>query len=233
MREAALAEGFLAAPDASPHPGVVIVPDVWGLSDHTRDVARRLAAEGFAALALDVYRKTGKAELADPAAAMRWIDALSDPLVLETIQDGVDALARDAARGRKVGVIGFCMGGMYVLLAASACRGLSAAAPFYGMIRNAPGLDPAKKPRQPLDAVSALTCPLLGFYGEEDALIPNVDVEALRAKLAATGEPVEIVQYPGAGHAFFNDTRPQMYRPEAAADAWRRLIPFLRRHLLP
>ncbi len=231
MLERALVEGFLASPDAAPHPGVVVIPDVWGLADHTRDVARRLAAEGFAALALDLYRKTGKGEFAEPAAAMQWIAELSDPLVLETIQDGVDALAGGAARGRGIGVVGFCMGGQYALLAACACRGLTAAAPFYGMVRYAAGLDPAKKPRQPLDAIAELSCPLLGFYGMADAIIPNADVEALRERLAASGKPAEIVHYLGAGHAFFNDTRPALYRPEQAADAWRRLIPFLRQRL--
>jgi carboxymethylenebutenolidase len=228
---AELAEGFLATPAGGPQPGVVIIPDVWGLADHTRDVAQRLAREGFAALAVDVYRKTGRPDVPDVAAAMAWIRELSDPLVLESVQDGIDALARDASAGRKLGVIGFCMGGQYAWLAACACRGLSAAAPFYGMLRYEPGLDPAKKPRAPLDAVATLTCPALGLYGREDALIPNADVDELEARLARQPQPFEIVRYAGAGHAFFNDTRPAMYRPDAAADAWRRLLAFLRARL--
>jgi carboxymethylenebutenolidase len=228
----ALREGYLAEPDAAPQPGVVVIPDVWGLSDHTRDIADRLAREGFAALALDVYRKIGKPSLADPAEAMKWIRELSDPLVLETVQEGIDALARHpAVAGRRVGLIGFCMGGQYAWLGASACRGLSAVAPFYGMLRYEPGLDPVKKPRAPLDAVAHLTCPALGLYGREDAIIPNADVDELEARLARQGQPFEIVRYAGAGHAFLNDTRPAMYRPEAAADAWRRLLAFLRTHL--
>jgi carboxymethylenebutenolidase len=232
VRAEALAEGFLAAPEDGAHPGVVVIPDVWGLSEHTKDIAGRLAREGFAALALDVYRKTGRPSLADPAAAMEWIRGLSDPLVLETVQEGIDALARHpAVAGRKVGAIGFCMGGQYAWLAASSCRGLSAVAPCYGMLRYAPGLDPARKPRSPLDAVAELRCPALGLYGEEDAIIPNADVDELELRLGQQGQPFEIVRYPGAGHAFLNDTRPALYRPAAAADAWRRLIPFLRRHL--
>jgi len=232
VRGEALAEGFLAAPDGGPHAGVVVIPDVWGLSDHTRDLAGRLARDGFAGLALDVYRKTGRPSLADPADAMKWIRELSDPLVLETVQEGVDALARHAAvAGRKVGLIGFCMGGQYAWLAACGCRGLAAVAPFYGMLRYAPGLDPKKKPRAPLDAVAGLSCPALGLYGLEDVLIPNADVDELEARLARTRQPHEIVRYVGAGHAFLNDTRPAMYRPDAAADAWRRLIAFLREHL--
>jgi carboxymethylenebutenolidase len=232
LATAELPEGFLAAPAGAPQPGVVVVPDVWGLADHTRDVARRLAGEGFAALALDVYRKTGRPELADVTAAMAWIRELSDPLVLSTVQDGIDVLARGASAGRKVGVIGFCMGGQYAWLAACACTGLSAAAPFYGMVRYEAGLDPAKKPRAPLDAVATLSCPALGLFGREDAIIPNADVDELEARLARQRQPFEIVRYEGAGHAFFNDTRPAMYRAAAAADAWRRLLVFLRARLV-
>jgi carboxymethylenebutenolidase len=233
VRTAELPEGFLAAPERAPGPGVVVIPDVWGLSDHTRDVAQRLAREGFAALALDVYRKTGRPSLADPAAAMAWIRELSDPLVLETVQDGIDALARQpAVAGRKLGLIGFCMGGQYAWLAACACRGLAAVAPFYGMLRYEAGLDGKKKPRDVLAAVAKLSCPALGLYGREDALIPNADVDELEARLARQGQPFEIVRYPGAGHAFFNDTRPALYRPDAAADAWGRLLAFLRARLV-
>jgi carboxymethylenebutenolidase len=232
VRGEALVEGFLAAPDDAPHPGVVVIPDVWGLSDHTRDIAQRLAREGFAALALDVYRKTGRPSLEGPAAAMAWIRELSDPLVLETVQEGIDALARQpAVAGRKVGLIGFCMGGQYAWLAACTCRGLAAVAPFYGMLRYEPGLDPKRKPRAPLDALAELACPALGLYGQEDAIIPNADVDALEARLAEQRQPYEIVRYAGAGHAFLNDTRPALYRPEAAADAWRRLLTFLHAQL--
>ena len=222
--------GFLAAPDTGVVPGVVMIPDVWGLSDHYRELAVRLSAEGFAVLALDPYRKTGKDEFSEPAEAMAWIARLSDPLVLETVQDGIDHLGREgASAGQKIGVTGFCMGGQYALLAACDCRGLSACAPFYGMIRYADGLDPLKKPRQPLDAIADLNCSVLGFYGEEDAIIPVADVEALRVGLAASQG--EVVLYPGAGHAFMNDTREALYRPAAAEDAWSRLVPYLREAL--
>ncbi len=225
--------GFLSAPDGGgPHPGVVMIPDVWGLADHYRDLAGRLAAEGFAVLAIDPYRKTGKGAFTDPAQAMQWIAGLPDPLVLETAQEAIDHLAaHPAVAGRKLGITGFCMGGQYTLLAACACRGLSACAPFYGMIRYADDLDPAKKPRQPLDALVDLGCSVMGFYGEEDAIIPVADVRELRLRLDATSHGGQIVLYPGAGHAFMNDTREAMFREEAAADAWSRLVPYLRDEL--
>ena len=224
--------GFLTFPAGGPHPGVVMVPDVWGVSDLYERLAGRLVDEGFAVLVVDPYRKTGRGEFSDPAGAMAFIRHLSDPLVLETIQEAIDALAaHPAVAGRKVGITGFCMGGMYVLHAAGSCRGLSAAAPFYGMIRNEPGLDPVKKPRPALDAIATLSCPVLGLYGEQDALIPVDDVRALAAALEASPHAGDVHIYPGAGHAFLNDTREDAYRPEAAADAWGRLVPFLRKHL--
>jgi carboxymethylenebutenolidase len=224
--------GFLAAPDGGPVPGVVMIPDVWGLSDHYRGLARRLAGEGFAALAIDPYRTTGKPALSDVASALAWIRELSDLLMLETVQEALDRLAaHESVAGRKVAVIGFCMGGQYALLAACGCRGLSACVPFYGMLRYAEGLDRSRKPRSPLAALQDLTCPVFGLYGEEDAIIPVADVRELEERLAKSPHGGEVRLYPGAGHAFMNDTRPELYRPAAAADAWPRAVAFLRREL--
>ena len=224
--------GHLAHPDDGAHPGVVLIPDVWGVSELYERVAARLVGEGFAVLVVDPYRKTGRGDFSDPAGAMAFIRELSDPLVLETVQEGIDTLAEHpSVGGRKVGVIGFCMGGMYTLHAAGACRGVSAAAPFYGMVRNDADADPASKPRHALDAIASLGCPLMGFYGEEDAIIPVSDVRDLEQALAPSAHETTIHLYPGAGHAFLNDTRPDAYREEAARDAWSRLVPFLQTHL--
>jgi carboxymethylenebutenolidase len=233
VREEALAGGHLAAPEAGgTHPGVVMIHDVWGLSDHTRDLARRLAREGFAELAIDLDRETGRPRITDPASALAWIRELPDPVVLRTLQEGIDLLARHPdVGGRAVGITGFCMGGQYALLGACSCRGLSAAVVFYGMLAYAEGLDPAKKPRSPLDAVVDLGCPLLGLFGADDPLIPVFQVEELGSRLAKTGRPCEVKVYPGAGHAFMNDTRPEMHRPAVAQDAWERMVGFFREKL--
>jgi carboxymethylenebutenolidase len=128
---------------------------------------------------------------------------------------------------------------MYALLAACQCRGLSAVEPFYGLlshqhgILHAPGgLDPLRKPVQPLDAAPDLHCPLLAFFGDQDEFIPRADIEQLRQKLAQADAPSEIVIHPGAGHAFMNDTRPDAFRPEIAKRSWERTLAFLREHLL-
>ncbi len=231
--------GHLALPDApgpaagSPtHPGVVLIPDVRGVYDHFRELAARLAGAGFAVLVVNLYRREGPPRITDVGAAMRWIRELPDPRVLADVQEARDFLASHAVvTGRPVGVIGFCMGGQYALLAACGCRGLAACVSFYGMLRYEPGLDPAKKPRSPLQAIPDLRCPVLGLYGAEDALIPVADVRALEEALARTARPHEVRLYPGAGHAFVNDSRPDAYRPEAARDAWERMLGFLRHHL--
>lgn len=228
--------GYLAHPQDGSHPGVVMIHDVWGLSDHTRDLANRLAAADFAVLAVDLYRRQAEVKIEDPGA---WMRALSDPGVLADVQAAVDCLAsRPEAAGQRIGLTGFCMGGMYALMAACSCEGLSAAVAFYGLLSHADGilhdpqgLDPALKPRQPLDVAPELRCPLLAFYGDRDEFVPIADIRALEAKLAATAQETEVVVYPDAGHAFANDTRPDAYRPEAAAASWQRMVAFLGTHL--
>ena len=209
-----------------------MIHDVWGLSDHTRDLAGRLAGEGFSVLAVDLYRKTGQPRISDPAAAMAWIRDLRDPVILETLQEAIDFLAgHPSTRGCKIGLTGFCMGGQYTLLGACGCRGLAAAVVFYGMLMNAPDADPERKPRSPLDAVVELSVPLLALFGEDDALIPIAHVRELEERLRKRGSVCDVVLYPSAGHAFMNDTKPELYRPDAARDAWGRMVPFFRTHL--
>jgi carboxymethylenebutenolidase len=236
VRTQDVALGYLALPDEAAPPGIVVLHDVWGLGDHPRDLARRLAGEGFGALALDLYRREGEVRIEDPGA---WMRALSDRQVIGDVQAGIDFLAGEApTAGRPVGVTGVCMGGMYALLAACGCRGLGAAVSFYGMLSYEHGLlhaesgpDLERKPRQPLDAVAELACPLLACFGAEDAFIPAGDIATLKQRLARSPQPADVVVYPGAGHAFLNDTRPEAYRPEAARDAWARMVAFFRRHL--
>lgn len=230
--------GYLAAPDAGPSPGVVMIHDVWGLADHTRDLAGRLAGEGFAVLAIDLYRRESEVKIENPGA---WMRGLSDPQVLADVQQGVDFLAgHEACAGARVGVTGFCMGGSYALMAACSCSGLSAAVPYYGLLSHShgllhdpEGLDPAKKPREPLAMAPELGCPLLGFFGGQDEFVPTEDVRELERRLATSGEAAEIVLCPDAGHAFMNDTRPDAFREQEAAEAWSRMVAFFGRELRP
>jgi len=220
--------GYLASPGDARGPGLVLIPDVRGLSDHYRDVGRRFAAEGFRTLAVDVYSREGEPDLPDMAAVFRQIASLPDPRVLADVQSAVDLLAARADVDR-VGITGFCLGGQYALMTACTAHGLSACVSWYGMLRYAERN--ARKPASPLDLAPRLACPYLGLFGEEDALIPPADVDELRTILERAGGTFEIRSYRGAGHAFFNDTRPDAYRADAAADAFPRAVAFLRRHL--
>ena len=213
-----------------PLPGLVLIPDVRGLSEHYRDVARRFATEGFFTLAVDLYSREGAPDLPDMAAVFRWMRALPDLRVLADLGAAVNYLAgRTEVRRDAIGITGFCMGGQYALMAACTGQPLAACVSWYGMLRYSETDD--LKPASPLDLAPGLGCPYLGLFGADDAIIPLADVEALRSTLTRARKNFELHVYPGAGHAFFNDTRPDAYRPEVAATAWRRALVFLRDHL--
>ena len=219
----------LAVPDAGTRLGLVLIPDVRGLSDHYRDVAGRFARAGFVTLAIDLYSREGAPDLADMNAVFRWMAALPDARILGDL-----AAAAAHLRGREectgaVGITGFCMGGQYALLAACSDPTLRACVSWYGMLRYAQPTP--HRPRAPLDVAERLVCPYLGLFGEEDTLIPLRDVDELRVKLAQAGKRFEVRTFPGCGHAFMNDTRPDAYRPAAAAESCRLAVDFLHAHL--
>ena len=223
--------GYFAAPAAgTPAPGLVLVPDVRGLYDHFRDVARRYACEGLATLAVDLYSREGAPELGDLDSVFRWMRALPDRRILADLGAAARWLrGHERVSGRSVGITGFCMGGQYALMASCVHASFDACVSWYGMLRYAE--KDAGRPADPLDLAPQLQCPLLAMFGAEDTLIPQTDVDALRSVLARAGKQFEIEVYRGAGHAFFNDARPEMYRAAAAAPAWARSVDFLRRHL--
>jgi carboxymethylenebutenolidase len=229
--DGARVKGYGAWPEhGAPLPGLVLIPDVRGLTDHYRDVARRFAAEGFFTLVVDLYSREGAPDLPDMPSVFAWIESLPDPRVLGDIGAAVRYLAtRSEVPPGRIGITGFCMGGQYALMAACTVPGLAACVSWYGMLRYKEKNE--RKPVSPLELAPGLRCPYLGLFGADDALIPNPDVEELRAILARERKQFEIVSYPGAGHAFFNDTRPDAYRPDAAADGWRRALAFFQARL--
>lgn len=217
-------------------PGLVFIHDVWGPSEHSQALASDLAAEGFAVLEINLYRAMGDFEITDPGEQIR---SLSDPDVLADLDAGADWLrAQPACGGRKVGVVGVCMGGTYALLAASASDRFAAAAPFYGvlsydegMLASPTGRDATRKPVSPIEAAPRLRMPMLASFGAEDAFVPLEQVAELERALGDSPEFFEIDRYPGAGHAFLNRTRPEAYHADASGIAWQRVIPFLRERL--
>jgi len=223
--------GFAAwCPSATPMPGLVLIPDVFGLSELYRRVALRFATAGFFTFVLDPYSREGAPVLGDMADVFAWIRGLDDRRMLDDIGAAVAFVAaRAEVSPRKVGVTGFCLGGQYALMSACSRAGIRAAVSFYGMLRYQER--PPHQPRSPLDMAADLACPYLGIFGAEDELIPDADVRELEGILRREGKTYAMQVYPGAGHAFCNDERPAAYRPQAAADAFERAIDHFHQHL--
>ncbi|MFF7331239.1 dienelactone hydrolase family protein [Streptomyces sp. NPDC008150] len=210
------AHGYLALPPSGTGPGVIVIQEWWGLTDHVAQVADRLAAEGFVALAPDLY---GGNVAHDPSEAYRMMRELPVARGVELLSGAVDhLLSLPEVTSATVGAVGFCMGGGFVLHLAAAEPRVSAAVPFYGVIQGE------------LPDFSGLKARVLGHYGEQDHTIPPEDLAQLRTAIEEqSGTAPEFFLYP-AGHAFYNDGGPS-YEPESAARAWRRTVPFLRERL--
>ena len=213
----------LARPTATGRfPGVIVVQEAFGLNGHIKGVAGRLAAEGYVTLAPDLFYRGGAGRTAgynELPKAIEMMTALRDDAIVEDVAAAVECLERDpAVRAERLGITGFCMGGRVTYLAACALpEKLRAAAPFYGG-----GI--------PVERTDGLGCPVLAFFGEDDPYIPLTQVAHLRAEASRLGKRVDVVVYPKAPHGFFCDER-DSYRPEAAADAWRRMLAFFGQHL--
>jgi carboxymethylenebutenolidase len=211
------ARGYLAAPESGGGPGVVVLQEWWGLVPHIEDVCDRFAAEGFVALAPDLYHGE---QTRSPDEAGKLMMALDIARAEKDMRGAVEFLLRhDDVEGESVGTVGFCMGGVLSLYAASKNARVGACVVFYG-------IHPKVEPD-----LEALRAPVLGIYAEKDQFVPPAAARALEERLKALGKDAEFRVYPGTDHAFFNDTRPEVHDAEAAADAWRRTLDFLRRHL--
>ncbi|GIW45778.1 MAG: carboxymethylenebutenolidase [Candidatus Binatia bacterium] len=231
VREGESLRGYAAwLPKHDRMPAVVIVHDVHGLSEHYRDIARRVAREGFFAFAVDLYSREGAPRLSSLEEVQGWIQRLDDHRVLSDIEAAAKFLrSRIEVKGSAIGIMGFCLGGEYAFLAACLQSNFAACVSFYGMLRWQ-GKTP-NKTSHPLEVADQLRCPFLGLYGEEDPLIPREDIKQLESILKQSGKQYLLKVYRGAGHAFFNDTRPDAYRADAAKDAWKRCIEFFHQHL--
>jgi dienelactone hydrolase len=214
---------YLARPkDGGRGPAILVIQEAFGLNDHIRDVARRIAAEGYTALAPDMFWRGGKGRSVgydDLPGAIGMMQQLKDDEVVADIAGAVAWLEKQPfVRADRIGITGFCMGGRISYLAACELPGqIRAAVPFYGG-----GI--------PVDKTAKLRSPVLAFFGEKDGFIPLESVEALKAEAKKHGKPVEVVVYPGADHGFFCNERGS-YQAAAATDAWERLKKFFATHL--
>ena len=206
--------GYLAAP-ASGGPGVVVIQEWWGLVPHIVDVCDRFAAAGLTALAPDLYHG---ATTTEPDEAGKLMMALDMDRAAGDLSGAIDELCTRTGAA-KVAVVGFCMGGGLAMLAATR-RGdaVRACVPFYGVI-------PWEGPKAEW---SALGGPILGHYAENDGWAGPDVAGALEADVRAAGGAADVHVYGGCDHAFFNDTRPEVYDAPASALAWERTLAFLR-----
>ncbi|MGH3696866.1 MAG: dienelactone hydrolase family protein [Pseudonocardiaceae bacterium] len=215
----ATAHGYLALPTGGSGPGVVVIQEWWGLTSHIADVANRLAAEGFVALAPDLF---GGTTTHDADEAGRLMQDLPVDQAARDLGGAVDyLLGHDAVTSSTIGAVGFCMGGGFVLvLAAQLGDKIAAAVPFYGVLGEA------------YPSFENLSAPVLGHFGEQDTFQSTETVRELAATIERqSGHAPDFRFYP-AGHAFFNDENLiGTYDPEQAAKAWDATIGFLRAHL--
>jgi carboxymethylenebutenolidase len=201
---------------------VLVIQEAFGLNGHIKDVARRIAAEGYVALAPDLYWRGGKGRAVgydQLPEAIALMQSLNDKDVISDVGSAVAYLeTQPSVRADRIGITGFCMGGRVSFLAACGLPDkIKASAPFYGG-----GI--------PVERTETLRCPVLAFFGEKDAFIPLDSVERLKAEAKRHGKQVEVVVYPGADHGFFCNERAS-YQAAAAADSWERLKKFFATHL--
>ena len=209
--------GYLATPATGSGPGVVVIQEYWGLVPHIQDVADRFAAEGFVALAPDLYHGETATE---PDEAAKLMMALDLPRVARDMSGAVDALLARST-GEAVGVVGFCMGGGLALWLATLRPEIAEAVVFYGVIPW-----PEAKPD-----FSNITGHVLGFFAEHDDFASPEQVRKLEGDLSEAGIPNELTTYADSEHAFFNDDRPEVYNAQASDDAWRRTVDAFRTRL--
>jgi carboxymethylenebutenolidase len=209
-----MAPGYLTRPKSGSGPRLIVIQEWWGLVGHITSVADRFAAEGFVVLAPDLYHGT---KTTSPDEAGKLLMALNIAEAGKDIRGAALHLASmPGVRPKKVGVLGFCMGGQLAMYAAAKYpEQIAAAVDFYGIHPNAK-VEPAE-----------LRVPLQAHFAEQDRSVPVASARAFMKRISDAGGDVEAYYY-DAPHAFFNDARPEVFNKDAAALAWQRALVFLR-----
>jgi carboxymethylenebutenolidase len=213
-------KGFQAWPQkGGPYPAVLILHEWWGLNSHFQDLAYRVAQHGYVALAVDQYSRIGGPVTGDPALAAQLMGKVNTADLMHDVNDAAEYLNfQDYVKKNRLAVLGFSMGGSHGLSFACARRQLRAAVIFYGNV--------------PIEKLSTLRSPVLYHQAEKDESVTPQEVDRLVSALTANKVMCEVHKYPGTAHSFFNDTRPDVYKAEAAAEAWARTLAFLDKYIL-
>jgi len=200
-------------------PGVLVIHEVFGLNEHIKSIADRIAGAGYVAIAPNFFARASEPpkDMSDVQAIRKAAASIPPEAANRDMQAALDFLKRDKGVRPRFASIGFCMGGGFSYRLAAYTKDLAGAVIFYG--------------RTPLELAPQVNCPLLASFGEIDTGIPPAKVQEWIAALKQAGKSVDAKIYPGAGHGFFNDTRAQAYNAAAAADAWQRTLKFFRQKL--
>lgn len=203
-------------------PVVIVIQEIFGVHEHIRDLCRRLAQEGYLAIAPELYFRQGDpSDYADiPTLLSALVYNVPDAQVLADLDHVASWAARNGGDPHRLMVTGFCWGGRISWLYAAHNPQLKAAVAWYGKLTGEKSIN---SPKHPVDIATDLNAPVLGLYGGEDPGIPLESVETMRQALRAANASAEIVIYPEAGHAFNDDYRPS-YHPESARDGWQRML---------
>ena len=215
----AICPGYLAKPESGGGAGIVVVQEWWGLVPHIRELCDRFAGEGFVALAPDLYHGQVTKE---PDEAMKLAMSVQLDQAAKEIIGAARALSEQGASGERVAVIGFCMGGALALYAASLADVFGAVVTYYPYLARTEAARPD---------FSRIKGAVQGHVGDQDHAYTREQIEAVEEQIRGGGADVEFHWYPGADHAFFNDDRPEVHRPDQAQQAWDRTLAFLRKHL--
>jgi len=209
-------------------PVVLVVQEIFGVHEHIRDICRRLASEGYLAVAPELYFRQGDpADYTDISTLFNdLVSKVPDSQVLADLDHVANWASRHGGDMRNMAATGFCWGGRITWLYAAHNPQLKAAVAWYGKLV---GEKTMKQQKHPVDIAVELNSPVLGLYGGKDDGIPLESVETMRQALRAANADAEIIVYPDAGHAFNADYRPS-YHAESAQDGWQRMLAWFKQH---
>jgi carboxymethylenebutenolidase len=214
-----------------PFPGIVLIHHLPGWGEFYREMTRKFAHHGYAAISHNLYHRAGEGSADDVAAKVRAEGGVPDAQVIGDTEGAVKWLRAQPYVNGKVGIIGSCSGGRQAFLYACHTKSIDACVELWGgRVVQAKDDLPPKQPVAPIDFTKNLSCPLLGLFGNEDRAPSPEQVDQHEAELKKHGKNYEFHRYDGAGHGFFYYHRP-MYRVEQTADGWQKIFAFFKKHL--